>query len=465
MRSLVIGCFLLLISATTFAQKDSNTLDVVEFLQLVKQFHPIVKQASIQVEKSNADILIARGAFNPIISNVISNKTFDNTNYYNYINPNIAIPTWYGIEVSAGLENLSGNRFDPSETVGKSSYAGISITLLKNLVIDKRRAYLSQAKLYKNMAINEQKVAINNILMEAVAAYWEWANAYKVFEVISKNYEISSQRFGLVKKAYFNGERAANDTIEALSQLQYFEFQKNESWLVFQNEALQLSAFLWQQNNIPYQLSENIMPNKAIENEIKNEDINVSELINTAQKFHPELQVYSNKIEVLEVDKKLKFQELLPKLDFKYNHLNKGFNAFETTQGLLFQNNFQYGVKFEMPLLFSVGRGEFKKAKLKIEETKISQSQKAFNISLKIKNYYNEFTTLKKQIQLQKSITINFKKLLNAEEILFKNGESSIFLINARELKLLEAQRKQIELTTKYYKTTYALQWSAGLLN
>jgi len=58
----------------------------------------------------------------------------------------------------------------------------------------------------------------------------------------------------------------------------------------------------------------------------------------------------------------------------------------------------------------------------------------------------------------------NFKTMLKAEESLFRNGESSLFLINSRENKVLEIERKLIELKTKYYKTIYALQWSTGLL-
>jgi outer membrane protein TolC len=58
----------------------------------------------------------------------------------------------------------------------------------------------------------------------------------------------------------------------------------------------------------------------------------------------------------------------------------------------------------------------------------------------------------------------NFEKLLKAEETLFRNGESSLFLINSRENKVLETERKLIELKAKYYKTIYALQWSTGLL-
>jgi hypothetical protein len=58
----------------------------------------------------------------------------------------------------------------------------------------------------------------------------------------------------------------------------------------------------------------------------------------------------------------------------------------------------------------------------------------------------------------------NFEKLLKAEETLLLNGESSLFLINLRENKVLETQKKLIELKTNYYKTIYTLQWATGVL-
>ncbi|MBK9320329.1 MAG: TolC family protein [Bacteroidetes bacterium] len=101
---------------------------------------------------------------------------------------------------------------------------------------------------------------------------------------------------------------------------------------------------------------------------------------------------------------------------------------------------------------------------MNIEATQIAQSQKSLNIDLKVKNYFNEFTTIKEQVKLQRSMLSNYDKLLKAEETLFQNGESSLFLINTRETKVLESQRKMIELKTYYYKTIYLLQWSAGML-
>jgi outer membrane protein TolC len=459
--------FCLSASIKSFAQEPLQTLNAEQVLQLVRTFHPITRQIAIEVEKAQADILFAKGAFDPILSNYIAQKTFDGTNYYTISNPEIRIPTWYGIEVFGGLENLSGNRFAVSETVGKTSYFGLNIPLAKNLLLDKRRAYLQQAKIFNQMALADQRVAVNNLLMSAMEAYWAWVKAYQTYKIVSENVIVNEKRVEFVKNSYANGERAAIDTVEAVAQLQSFQNQQNSYWLAFQNAGLELSVYLWQNNNVPYQLPESVVPQNGWENEtnISLFNLELDALQNIARSNHPYLQVYNYKLGALEIDKKLKFQELLPKIDFQYNQLGKGYRFLETaTQLPLFENNFQYGIKMEMPLRFSQGRSNYKQAKLKIEETTLDQNQKLQQIQNKLKSYFNEFETLKKQIEIQTNNYKNYQKLVVAEETKLFNGESTLFLVNSRENKALEALEKLIDLKTKYYKTIYSLQWSAGLL-
>lgn len=449
------------------AQEATATLNAEQVLELVRRFHPIVKQANINIQKSKADITLARAAFDPILSTYAARKILNGTNYYNYISPEIAIPTWYGIEVYSGLENITGNRLDPSQTSGQSSYFGISIPLAKDLVIDKRRAFLQQAKIFSTMATVEQQAAVNDLLMNAIEAYWLWVKAYQTYNVVKNNVAINEKRLALVKKSYINGERPAIDTVEALTQLQSFQYQQNVYALEFKNAGLQLSAYLWKENNEPYILPENIVPESNWENEtsINNFNVVLTALLDIADKNHPELQLYNYKLDALAIDKKLKFQELLPKIDFRYNQLGKNNDLLKTiSTGPLFENNFQYGLKFEIPLRLSQGRADYKKAILKIEETTLNQNQKRLYIQLKIKSYYNEWLTLKQQISLYSNTYNNYQQLVRAEETRLFNGESSLFLVNSRENKALEALEKLIELKTKYYKTIYALQWSAGLL-
>ncbi len=466
MRKCYIILWFFLLHNAVMAQDSLLTLDAEQVLQIVKQFHPVVKLSNIDIERSSAEILVARAAFDPVISNYVSNKTFAGETYYNYFNPNISIPTWYGIEIFAGVENLSGNRFEPGETIGKTSYAGLSASLLKNLLLDKRRAYLQQAKLYNGMAVLEQQLIVNNILMDAMDAYWQWVYAYQNFLIVNRNLEVTNTRLELVKKAYVNGERPAIDTLEAFAQLQNFQFQQNETQLVFINAGLSLSTFLWNSNEEPYTLPPNVVPQKGWEREelIKNYEVNLQDLLNLATDSHPELKIYDQKLDILDIDKRLKFQELLPKLDVQYNLLNKGYNVFNNAATVL-DNNYQYGVKLEMPLRFSQGRGMYRQAKLKISQTEITRSQKRQQIEVKVKSYYNELLNYRKQIALQSSNYDNYKRLVTAEEIKLMNGESSLFMVNSRENKALEAYLKLVELKTKYFKTIYALQWSTGVIS
>ena len=82
----------------------------------------------------------------------------------------------------------------------------------------------------------------------------------------------------------------------------------------------------------------------------------------------------------------------------------------------------------------------------------------------KVKSYFNELIAAKNQVTVQELAYQNYVRLQKGEEIRFAAGESSLFLINARENKTLEAQQKLQELRTKYLVTLNELQWAAGIL-
>ena len=447
------------------AQDSLKTISARQVIEIVKQFHPIAKQADILVEKSKAEVTVAKGMFDPYLQNRTAQKTFDGVDYYHYNRPELSIPTWYGVEVSAGLENLSGTRTDPVETRGKTSYLGISVPLAKNLLMDKRRAALQTAKIFRSASVVEKRNILNNLLLAALNTYWNWAQHYQIYQVLTNAVTVNEKRVAFVKTAFSLGERPAIDTTEALTQLQNFELMKSQAWLDFQNTSLELSVFLWTATQ-PYNLPAGIIPDDVPEfSTLANATIpQLSNLLYAAGKNHPELIIYDYRLDVLGVEKKLKFQELLPTANFNYNQLGKGYNILKTTAGPLLENNFQYGLLLGIPLRLSQGRGEYRIAKLKIIETQLQKWQKQIEVETNVKTYFNELMTLKTQVALQGKNYQNYLSLQRGEEIRFRAGESSLFLINARENRALEALQKLQELVIKYFKTENSLQWSAGLL-
>ena len=191
-------------------------------------------------------------------------------------------------------------------------------------------------------------------------------------------------------------------------------------------------------------------------------DLQLPSLLEKANSNHPELNAYQFKIDALNVEKKLKFQGLLPKLDLNYQRLNQ--DGSTKNSGSWLDNNFYYGLSFEMPLRLSQGRAEYQQAKLKVQEESLNQSQKKQQIEVKIGRYFNQFESLRKQIEVQEKASANYNALVKAEESRFAQGESSLFLINSRESKAMEAAEKLTDLKAYLFKTIYALQASAGVL-
>lgn len=462
--------FLILLSPLFSIAQDSLQSNTVltpdNFIAIVKKFHPVIKQADIGIDKAKAAILIARGGFDPAIYLNSQQKTFDNKNYYQYTNPELKIPTWYGIEVKAGVENNGGQFINSENSVGKTSYLGITLPLAKNLVIDNRRAVLQQAKIFRLLSESERANNINDLLNDAYASYWNWVKEYQLYKIISDAVTINETRFRLVKIGFRQGDRPAIDTIEALAQLQNFQFLQSESLMKFKNSAVELSAYLWLDNNTFYQLDEYTVPDKNWQTQNSNTILPsvLDDILFVAKLNHPKLKMFNFKLQNLEVERKLKFQSLLPTFNVSANLLNKGYNVLKGGDAAFYQNNNKFGLNIGLPLRLSEGRGAYRTAKLKITETNYALSIQQQEIENKVRYYYNELIGLQKQMGIYQQAFNNFQVLFRGEDTKFKAGESSLFLLNTRENKVLEALQKLTELKTKFYKTQIALQWAAGQL-
>ena len=448
------------------ASNDTAVLTSVDFINIVRSFHPVVKQTNIEIEKTKAGILMARGGFDPLAYVNSNQKTFDGKLYYRYTNPELKIPTWYGIELKAGLENNNGVFLNEETTSGQTSYVGIAVPLAKGLLMDSRRAILKQSKIFRQQSISEQQNTINNLLNDAYASYWNWAKEYQVYKILSNAVVINEQRFALVKIGFRQGDRAAIDTIEALAQLQNFQYLQSESLVQLRNANVVLSAFLWLENNMFYQLREDVIPNDEwLRLNVTNIPVEpLNDILSNARRTHPKLSIFSFKLQGLEVERRLKFQSLLPTLNVKANLLNRGYDVFKGANPGFYENNNKFGIDFGLPLRLSEGRGSYRIAKLKIAETNLDLSLTQQEIENKIRFYYNEVLGLQKQIAIYEQAYRNYQTLLRGEEIRFREGESTLFLLNIRENKVLEALQKLTELRAKFYKAEVALQWAAGQL-
>ncbi len=461
-----LACLLSCVTAFSQPADSLRVLSPEAFLEIVRTYHPVARQGNLMVDRAKAELTAARAGFDPMLYGSMERKTFDGKNYYNWFHPELKIPTWYGIEVKAGLEENLGDLLNPEVTPGQSSYLGVSVPLAKNLVMDKRRAVLQQARIFREQSKAERLLLINDLIFDASDAYWSWAREYLSYHVLAEAVTVNEARYGLVKLGFRQGDRPAIDTTEALAQLQAFELARNDAWLRFRKAGLDLSNYLWRANDTPFYMPPTVVPDTAwmVRNLAEVPIPVLDELVKTALQAHPKLQSYDFKLQMLDIDRKLKFQDMLPLVNVKYNILNSGYNVFEGASWGFYENNYKFGVDFGLPLRLSQGRGQYRAARIKIEETSLDLMQEKLAIENKVKAYFNEVLILQKQVGIAGDNYENYLKLFRGEDTRFRIGESSLFLLNARENKLLESRQKLIELKTKLLVSYQALQWATGQL-
>ena len=456
------------IPVNSIAQAKDSLLELSqeEFLNIVRTYHPVARQANLMVDRAKAELIAARAGFDPLLYMSAERKTFDGKNYYDWFHPELKIPTWYGIEVKAGLEENLGDLLSSESTPGKSSYLGVSVPLAKNLVMDKRRAVLQQAKVFREQSKAERSIMLNDLLFDASYSYWTWVKEYMIYRVLEETIAVNQTRYGLVKLGYRQGDRPAIDTTEALAQLQSFQLARNDAWLRFRNAGLEMSNYMWQANDTPFYMPPVVIPDTSWNTiNLNNQSLPLLDtLLNIAAMSHPKLQSYDFKLQMLEIDRKLKFQDMLPVMNVKYNILNSGYNVFKGASWGYYENNYKFGFDFGIPLRLSQGRGQYQAAKIKIAETNLDVSQTRLAIENKVKFYFNELAMLQTQVGIAEDNYDNYLRLYRGEETRFRIGESSLFLLNARENKVLESRQKLVELKTKFYTSYQALQWSTGQL-
>lgn len=444
-------------------QSNTSVLSLDMFLKMVKQHHPVAKQAENILESAEANQLLAKGGFDPKLYYDFKNKFFEGKNYYALNDGGFYIPTWFGLEIKGGIEKNEGYNLNPENTTPANGnvYSQFSLPLLQGLIIDERRATLKQARLFKELSVYDKINTLNELLFKAGKAYWDWHLAYNNLKVFESAVTLSQVRFDAVTTTYKLGDRPAIDTVEANIQLQDRILNLQQARLEFRTKSLLLSNFLWLENETPIEINESTIPDLNI---LQQDEFtvffqrvkNIDSVINT----HPNLKIYEFKIKQLQVEEQFKKDKLKPFLKLNYNPLfvADNFNAS-------FQNNYKWGISFGFPILLRKERGDLHLTKIKIENTVYENKIKRVEILNKTKAGLNEYNNYQLQSNIYNKNVSNYEKLWLSEKKLFDNGESSLFMINSREMSYINAQLKLNEIINKNKKAALETTYLFGVLN
>ncbi len=433
-----------------FGQTDSSVVMTPEtFLQLVKTNHPMVRKANIKVEIAEKQFAAEKGNFDPVLSSSLSQKYFEQSEYYQLFGAQMKIPAWFGIEVYSGYDFNAGDYLNPERTLPQNGlmYAGVSIPVGRDLFIDYRMFEFKKADLYAQASSYEKQMLLNELLLDASVAYWNWYNAYNAMLIYESAFNTASARYMAVKNSALAGDRPFIDTVEAGIHMQnrYLGFINSKT--DFENKGKLVSTFLWTDGFIPLEMSDQIFPVH-----FETTPLNEPAFLSIKEKdsllmHHPKMLMVQNKMDYLTLEKKYRQEQLKPQLDLKYNFITEPVNGASANS--VSWNNYTWGFEFSSPLFYQQQRNELKETKLKMEDMMMTESMLHTELALNQFTAGNNCKNSADQVTVWQNVTANYTALFQAETQLFSIGESSLFMVNSREMDMINSKLKLIEYTAQ----------------
>ena len=454
---LLITFFSVSIVFFNWSQDTLKQLDLNSFLQQVKENHPIAIVASNDIEKSSNFVRLAKGYFDPSIFGGIDQKYFNGSTYYSTLTTGLKIPTRIGWNLKVMGDWNRGQYLNPDQTIPNQglTYLGIEVPIGRGMFTDEQRTQIKRALVGYDQSQTQRQLILNDLLYEAGQHFINWQEQLAQLELSKEVYDLAFIRLSQVKISAELGDRPDIDTVEAYTQLFLRKIELNQREVNVANSRIQVENYLWEQGLIPLTLDDFVTANSLIINEPEISITQIDTLI------HPILNLYDLKISDLELERKLKIEQLKPQFNVNYNLLQTPQNLISTNYSF---TNYKWGASFSMPIFLRKERSSLAITKLKIENTQIEMSQKQRDLQTKQKQIQNEWITLVKQTEDTENIVEGFKALSSAERALFEQGESSLFLVNAREIGYISSKSKYIEFLAKTNKSALSTKYILGQL-
>lgn len=453
---ILIFCSFKIISQT------AQVLSYESYLKNILENNPIAKKAENIKRYGELQYKAAKGNFDPTINGSYDNKFFNNTSYYSILNSGVKIPLYSAQNLKFGYEYGVGANINPEQYTSSYGlpYVGLEVGLLQGLVIDYRRAEVMKSREYVEYYSAEKNVQLNGLLFEASLKYFDWLFSLK--QVYLNNYflNLAKQRLIGIESLANIGERAAVDTIEAAIFYQGRLLDVQSSQIDIQKQINDLATFNWQSNNVTVMTT--YQPQDSLDGYFEKAKNSLVKRLYQDSSNNPVIAKYNSMQSILEIDNKLKREMIKPKLNANYNFLSNNPNSYSPVYS---QNNYKWGVDLSFPLLLRTSRNEYKMAKLNSQSNSLELANKNNELDFKINTLKQTISILAEQLQNAERSARYSKQLVEAEKLKFDNGESSLFILNARESKWLETELKLAEYKLKFIKTVLNVTYLKGNLN
>lgn len=465
----LIFCYTLNAQEQQVQMPDStaSTFSISQLYGMVLAHHPVVKQAEMVREMANAELLSAKGNFDPKLQSGYDLKNLKGTEYWDIFNTTLKVPTWIPIDPKVSFERNQGDFLNPERFISSTFdnqqvTAGVSLPLGKGLFIDERRMVVQQARAYQGIATAEQTKMVNKILLTAIKDYWEWQLAYQEVLLLSQSVAIAQELYERLVLDFQFGEAAPVDTVQALINFQTRQVEYEQMKFDFIKSRLALAVHLWSPEGVPVELQDNVVPDTLSAFGSIPTSSALEDMIAWSRDFHPEIQKIQGKGAQLQVERRWNREVLKPQLDLSYTFIDAPLTPEGETTSPTFGENYKFGLDFSFPIFLRKERGKLQKTQLKIASNELELQRSQLQIESQVRTSYAELLMTQTNTESYRLMAENYNRLVNAELLNLETGESDLFKFNIQQDKYINSQLKFLKTNAKTQKLKAQILYDLG---
>ena len=458
MKRVVNSIVISIVSLSSLAQSpDTFVFNEARFLKQVYDFAPAVRNSGLEVDIQNQEWLEAKSAFEPKLIGGYDRKNFDNKTYYNKLDAGVKVTTPLGVKVSGGYADNDGVYLNSESNVPVQGlvYAGIEVPLGAGMFTDAERTLVKQQRLERNAASLLNTLAVNDHLLESGEAYWDWYEGVMLLNLSQEAIILAQNRLRLVTRKNTIGEAADIDTLEAFINFQNRQAFLLESTVKWEKYRNKVQNYIW----MPEMTKELLAPEVDLDYTVTLPDSFTEREIT---RLHPLISLLDTDSLINRASLALAREFYKPQVDLAFKLQEDGGTVGNFDYNPQ-QNNY-IGLNVYMPLLLRKQRAKANQSLIKEEMIGNKKQEMIVKILNAQRTFHNNTLNLKETIDLWSVASTNYKRMLNAEQTKFTLGESSLFVVNSRELKWIAAREKYIKSYVEYRKAILRYYHSLGVL-
>lgn len=441
--------FSLILIQKPFANVNEK-LNLQNVLDSTKQNFPGTNIAELERQQSELQIQSTQGAFDPVLKSSVF-RNWSDQYPHSFLEMKVEQPTTlYGAKLYGAYRNSDGlfAPYDEKYKTGTSGEVstGIEVPLLKGGWTDERRLRIKNAELGFKGTEALTRAQILEILQQAGIRYWDWVGSGRKLIIAKEMLEIAVKRDKAIQYRVDHGDAAKIDLVENQRMVAFREAFEKSALIDFQKASIQLSFYFRNSDRNPILPTEQQVPSET------HDEPPLAIIENSNQEstvMHPLVLSQQFKLSQSMQEESLAKNNLLPSLNADFS-LAKDYGQ---TSSLTRSTELRFQLKFEMPLFLRTDRAKLSTARISVQRAedhlrlttdRIRNNQNEINQSLNLLRSRLEIN--KKELELAQKMEI-------AEKARFEQGDSNLFMLNAREQTTAEAKLKIIETKIEIQKT------------